>query len=54
MERIAIDQAFDIVADAQCRLLVLGSLPGVRSLREQRYYAHPRNQFWQLMTPVAG
>ncbi len=54
MERTAIDQAFDIVADAQCRLLVLGSLPGVRSLREQRYYAHPRNQFWQLMTPVAG
>jgi len=48
------DQAFDLVADARCRVLILGSFPGVRSLREARYYAHPRNQFWQLMSPVAG
>jgi hypoxanthine-DNA glycosylase len=48
------DQAFDLVADARCRVLVLGSFPGVRSLREARYYAHPRNQFWQLMSPVVG
>jgi len=47
-------RAFDLVADTRCRMLVLGSFPGVRSLAEQRYYAHPRNQFWQLMTPVAG
>ncbi len=48
------DQAFAPVADARCRLLVLGSFPGVRSLQQRRYYAHPRNQFWQLMSPVAG
>ena len=36
------------------RLLILGSLPGVRSLAEQQYYAHPTNQFWRLVGEVIG
>ena len=36
------------------RLLILGSLPGVRSLAEQQYYAHPTNQFWRLLGEVVG
>ncbi|MGN7929752.1 DNA-deoxyinosine glycosylase [Sphingopyxis sp. 22461] len=36
------------------RLLILGSLPGVRSLAEQQYYAHPTNQFWRLLGAVIG
>ncbi len=36
------------------RLLILGSLPGARSLAEQRYYAHPTNQFWRLIGAVIG
>ena len=36
------------------QLLVLGSLPGAVSLTAQRYYAHPRNLFWRLMSPVIG
>lgn len=35
-------------------MLILGSLPGERSLAEQRYYAHPRNMFWQLLGTVIG
>lgn len=46
--------SFPPVVDNRVRLLVLGSLPGERSLAERRYYAHPQNQFWLLMSAAIG
>jgi hypoxanthine-DNA glycosylase len=45
---------FPPVTRPDTRLLVLGSLPGAVSLAQQRYYAHPQNQFWRLMSAVTG
>jgi double-stranded uracil-DNA glycosylase len=42
------------VADARARVLILGSLPGARSLQLQQYYGLPRNAFWQIMSAVTG
>ena len=51
MERI---EGYAPVADANSRLLVLGTMPSVESLRAGFYYAHPRNAFWRILADVVG
>jgi len=34
------------------KILILGSMPGVKSLEAQEYYAHPQNRFWKVLSNV--
>ena len=46
--------SFPPVVAPDARVLVLGSLPGEKSLAALRYYAHPQNRFWHLIGKVIG
>ncbi|MCE3603300.1 DNA-deoxyinosine glycosylase [Massilia sp. P8910] len=50
----ALKRCFAPVADTNTRILILGSLPGERSLAQQQYYGNRQNRFWTLMSEVTG
>lgn len=42
-------RSFKPIVDQNCRVLILGTMPGEESLKQQQYYAHARNLFWPLV-----
>ena len=47
-----LDHPFEPVWDADCRLLILGTFPSVKSRENAFYYGHPQNRFWRVLGAV--
>ena len=43
---------FAPVVDENCRVLILGSFPSVKSRENAFYYGHPQNRFWRVLAAV--
>lgn len=62
MKKLEIEQAkyehvthtFGPVYDHNSKILILGSVPSVKSREQKFYYGHPQNRFWRVMAAVAG
>lgn len=47
-----IHHTFAPVYDENAKILILGSLPSVKSREEGFYYGNPQNRFWKVMAAV--
>ncbi len=47
-----IEHNFEPVFNAQSEILILGSLPSVKSRENNFYYGHPQNRFWKLIASL--
>ena len=46
--------SFEAIVPENAKVLILGTMPGVKSLEEHQYYAHKRNAFWPMMFKLLG
>ncbi|MEW5808509.1 MAG: DNA-deoxyinosine glycosylase [Actinomycetota bacterium] len=47
-------RSFSPLVGDRAEVLILGNMPGVMSLEQHRYYAHPRNAFWRITAQLFG
>jgi hypoxanthine-DNA glycosylase len=47
-------KSFSPLVSDNTEILILGTMPGDRSLQLGEYYAHPRNRFWKIIATITG
>ena len=45
-------QSFPSLSNPNAKVLILGTMPGVKSQAMNQYYGHPQNYFWKLLAAV--
>lgn len=46
------EHPFKPIVFKDTEVLILGSFPSIQSFENDFYYAHPRNQFWKILSAV--
>jgi len=49
-----IKTSFDSISNQETTILILGTMPGDKSLDLGEYYGHPRNSFWKIISKITG
>ncbi len=49
MKKRHIKHPFGAVISPEARILILGSVPSVKSVEHGFYYMHPQNRFWRVL-----
>ena len=47
-----LEHPFPPVVDEECRILILGSFPSVKSREDGFYYGHSQNRFWKMLAAI--
>lgn len=49
-----VEHGFGPLWDEHSQILILGSMPSVKSREQGFYYGHPQNRFWKVLAAVTG
>ena len=41
--------SFEPIVDKNCKILILGTMPSVKSIEKQQYYGNKQNHFWKII-----
>jgi hypoxanthine-DNA glycosylase len=53
-EDIHLKKSFDPISNEKSSILILGSMPGDKSLELREYYGHARNRFWKIIAAITN
>ena len=54
MRSIIKSKSFSPIIYSDTKILILGSLPGKKSLELKQYYGHARNRIWKILSHLTG
>ena len=54
MKEMTVEHDFAPIFDENSRILILGTMPSVKSREQGFYYGHKQNRFWKVLANVTG